>query len=152
MVIVTRSLLQVDSVVVVLEHFGIAQLKRDSERPSGSERTIRVERVAQVVLLQARSQASGTVRTDGDYRKAELGQLRFDFAQLSELRIAIGSPAPAVEDEQGTGIPHCFRKIDGRTSNGVNRRRGHRRSRCQRLDRLCARIGQIRRPGCAGAQ
>ncbi len=99
MVIVPRRFLQVDSVVGVLEHFGIAQLKRDSERPGRAERTIRVERVAQVVLLQAGGQGSGTVRTDGDDRKAELGQLRFDLAQLSELRIAVGSPAPAVEDE-----------------------------------------------------
>jgi hypothetical protein len=104
-------------------------LKRDSERASSRERTVGVERVAEVVRLQALLEFGALVCADGDDRKAQLREFGFDLAQLAELRIAIGSPAAAIEDEQRAGFADEFRKVNGRSIHRVYARRGYGRAR-----------------------
>ena len=95
-----RCRFEVDSVLQIHLDLVIVELKRDSQRASGRERAIRIERIAEVVRLSTFLKLGGLVRADRDDRETQLRQLVFDLAQLAELRIAIGSPAAAVEDEQ----------------------------------------------------
>jgi len=95
---------EVDSVIQILLHIVVAELKSDSEGARGRERAVGVERVAEVAFLQAAPEPRGLVRADRDDGKPERRELGFDLAQLTELRIAVGSPAAAVEDEQRTRI------------------------------------------------
>jgi hypothetical protein len=95
----TRCRFEVDSVFPIFLDLVIAELKCDSKRTGGRERAIRIERVTEAVRLQALLEFEGLVGADGDDRKTQRCEFGFDLAQLTELRIAIGSPAAAVEDE-----------------------------------------------------
>ncbi len=99
---------EVNPILEVHADIVIAELERDSKCASRRERTIRIERVPKAVRLSTFLELGRLVRTDCDDRKAQLRQLGFDLAQLTELRIAIGSPAAAVEDEQLTGLAGEF--------------------------------------------
>jgi hypothetical protein len=98
-VIATGRLLQVDPVLLVCADIGITELERDPECSGCRERGVGVERVTELVLLQAIRQLCGSVRADCDDGKSELGELGLDLAQLTELRGAVGSPAAAIENE-----------------------------------------------------
>jgi hypothetical protein len=128
-VFLTRCRLEVDPVLQVHLHLVIVELKRDSERASSRERTVGVERVAEVVRLQALLEFGALVCADGDDRKAQRREFGFDLAQLAELRIAIGSPAAAIEDEQRAGFADEFRKVNGRSIHRVYAHRGYGRAR-----------------------
>ena len=121
----TRCRFQVDPVVEVLLYVVIAELKRNAERARGGQRTVRVERVAEVLRLPTLFEPGRSIGADRDDRKPELRELVFDLAQLAELRIAIGSPAAAVEDEQRTGSTDEFREICGRSVHGADADRRH---------------------------
>ncbi len=108
MVIATGSLLEVDPVIQVFTDLGIAHLKDDPERAGRCEGGVGVERVTQLVLFQAIGQLRGTVCADRNDRKTQLRELRLQLAQLTELRCAIRSPAPAIEDEQRTPVAQDF--------------------------------------------
>ena len=125
----TRCLLEVDPVLQVHADVVIAELKRDAERASSRERTVGVERVAEVVRLQALLEFGALVCADGDDRKTQRREFGFDLAQLAELRIAIGSPAAAIEDEQRAGFADEFRKVNGRSIHRVYAHRGYGRAR-----------------------
>ena len=106
---------EIDPVFQIHLDLIVVELKCDSKRASGRERTVGVERVAEVVRLQALLELGALVCADGDDRKTQRREFGFDLAQLPELRIAIGSPAAAVEDEQRTGVTDEFRKVSGRS-------------------------------------
>ena len=125
----TRCRFEIDPVLQVHLDLVIAELKRDSERASSRERTVGVERVAEVVRLQALLEFGALVCADGDDWETQLRQLVFDLAQLTELRIAIGSPAAAIEDEQRAGFADEFRKVNGRSIHRVYAHRGYGRAR-----------------------
>ncbi len=139
-----RCRFEVDPVFQVLADLVIAELKRDSERASGRERTIGVERVAEVGRLQALLEFGGLLCADGDDRKTQCRELGFDLAQLAELRIAIRSPAAAIEDQQRTGFADEFRKVDDRSVHRANAHRRHGRARLQGLGGLCVRVDVVR--------
>jgi hypothetical protein len=88
------------------------ELKSDAEGSCRVELTIRIERVAEAFRLATLDELDRTIRTDSDHGKAELLQLCLDLSQLTELRIAIGSPAAAIEDEQRASLAEPSRKID----------------------------------------
>ena len=111
----TRCRFEIDAVVQVLPDIIVTELKRDAERASGRESAVRIESVAEVVRLPALFELGRPVGADRNHRKSQLRQLVSDFAQLTELRIAIGSPAAAVEDEQRTGVTDELRKVSGRS-------------------------------------
>jgi hypothetical protein len=118
-------------------------LKRDAERASSREGTVGVERVAEVVRLQALLKFGALVRADRDDRKAQRREFGLDLAQLTELRIAIGSPAAAIEDEQCAGFADEFRKVNGRSIHRVYAHRGYGRARLQGLGGFCARVDGV---------
>jgi len=147
-VFLTRRLLEVDSVFQVHADLFIAELERDSERAGGQQRTVGVELVAEVARFQALLEFGDLVCADGDDRKSQRCQFGFDLAQLTELRIAIGSPAAAVEDEQRAGFADEFREVDARSVQREDVHRGHGCARLQRPSGLCVRVDGV----CRGCQ
>ena len=99
-VAVSRCRLQVDAEARVPGHVGVVELIDDSEGACRCERAVGVEGVAEVVLLAALHELRGLIGADGDHRKPESRELRLQLAQLAELRVAVGSPTAAVEDQQ----------------------------------------------------
>ncbi len=87
-------------------------LECDSERACSSHRVVRVEVVAETLDLQAPRQLLGSVRAERNHREAQRRELGLDLAQLAELRVAVGSPAAAVEDQQRAGALHEFSQVD----------------------------------------
>ena len=144
----TRCRFEVDAVFQVHPNIVIVELKCDSKRASGQERAVGEERVAKVVCLQALLETGALVWTDGDNRKTQRRELGFDLAQLTELRIAIGSPATAVEDEQCTGFAGEFRKVDGCPVQRADAHRRHGRARLQGLGGFCVWVDGV----CCGCQ
>ena len=145
MVFLTRHRFEVDPVFEVPANLVIAELERDSECASGRERTIGVEPVAEALRLPALLEFGGLVCADGDDRKTQCREFGFDLAQLAELRVAIGSPAAAIEDEQRTRFVEEFRKVDDRSVQGLDAHRRHGRARLQGLGGLWVRTGAVRR-------
>ena len=143
-VFLPRCGFEVDAVLQIHLDVVIAELKRDSECARGCEGAIRIERISEIVRLSTFLEFGGLVWTDRDDRESQRLQLVFDLAQLAELRIAVGSPAAAVEDEQRTGLAEEFGKVDGRSIHRADAHRRYGRARLQRLGRLCARVYRVR--------
>ncbi len=111
-VFLTRCRFEVDPVLQIHLDLVIVELKRNSKRASGRERAIRIQPIPKAVRLSTFLEFGGLVCADRDDRETQLRQLVFDLAQLAELRIAIGSPAAAVEDEQRAAMAHQLHEID----------------------------------------
>ena len=119
MVALTGGRLEIDPVSPVLRHLRVVELEDDPERARGRERAVGVEAVAEISRLQALRQPGRAVGADGDYRKTQLRELGRCFAQLTELRVAVGSPAAPVEDEKRPAVVQHLREIDGIAAHGV---------------------------------
>ncbi len=142
-VFLARCRFEVDTVFQIHADVVVAELKCDSKRASGRERAVGVERVAEVGRLQTLMEFGGLVCADGNNRKTQCREFGFDLAQLTELRIAIGSPAAAVEDEQRAGFAGELRKVDGRSVYRADAHRRHGRARLQGLSGLCVRVDGV---------
>jgi hypothetical protein len=65
--------------------------------------------------------------------KAEGRELGFDFAQLTELRVAVGSPAAAIENQQRPFLSHRPGEFDRFALYGRQIHRGNPSTGRQRL-------------------
>jgi len=103
---------EVDSVLQVFGDIAVTHLIRDAEGARRRKRSIRVEGVAEPLRFQALLQLRGSVGADGDDGKAQGGEFRFDLAQLAELRVAVGSPTAAVENDEGAVLANHLSEVD----------------------------------------
>ena len=112
MVLFARGVFDVHAESLQSTDLGIIELKHDSERTRSRQRAIGVERVTEIFDRKTVDHLGWAIGTHCDDREAESRQLLLDFAQLAELRIAIGSPASAIEDDQRPVIQDHFGEID----------------------------------------
>jgi hypothetical protein len=118
-------------------------LEDDSEGPRGREGAVGVERVVEALRLHTLPQGFGAVGADRDDGEAELCQLRFDLAQLSELRRAVGSPTSSIEDKQCALIAKDFRQVDRLSIERLDAHGGNRASRLQGFDSFGVRVNAV---------
>lgn len=148
-----RGLTEVDTEALVPAPGVLIELKGDAECASSLESTVGVQGIPEPLGLTALDQLFRPIRADRDDRKPERGQLVLDFTQLPELRIAIGSPTAAIEDEQRTAIPHERRDVDPRTFDRTHHRARHIRSHGEGPNGLRIGIHRVRLDGdriCTG--
>lgn len=119
----SRCFLEIDSKRPQLRDTKLVDLKRDAVRPRRVEGTVGIERIAKVLHLEACRHFLRSVGANRDYGKAKGQQLFFDFAQLTQLRIAVGSPTAAIENQQRSVFSKLACQIDRFARHGLYARR-----------------------------
>jgi hypothetical protein len=115
-------ILEIDPVLGVLGDVRVIELIDDPESASDVESTVRVERVAEPLDFEALLELLGSVGAQRNDLEPERRQLRLDLAQLTELRVAIRSPATAVEDEERATFADRRLEVHRFSENGLNNR------------------------------
>ena len=85
----------------------------------------------------------GAIGADGYDLEAEGREPALDFAQLAELRVAVGSPASAIKDEQRPTFAHRPSEIDRLAVNGRQTRHWNPSAGRQRLHLFGCRVDAL---------
>jgi hypothetical protein len=127
--------LEVDRVLPVLLDGGVVDAERDAERDGGAALGVGVEPPTETVTVDRLAQLLGSICRQRDDLIAQRLDLAFDLAQLPELRVAVGSPAAAIEDQERRLASDDRAEVRRGTVDARHRRRGDFRPQQERPDR-----------------
>jgi hypothetical protein len=130
-----RGSLEIDRVLLVLLDGGVVDAEGDAEREGGVGLGVGEELPVEVMPIDRLAELLRTIRGQGDDLVAERPDLAFDLAQLPELRVAVRSPAAAVEQQKRGLAGHDRAQVGCFAVERLDLRRGDLGAEQQRPDR-----------------
>jgi hypothetical protein len=130
-----RGRLEIDRVLLVLLDGGVVDAEGDAEREGRVGLGVGEELPVEVMPIDRLAELLRAIRGEGDDLVAQRPDLAFDLAQLPELRVAVGSPAAAVEQHQRGFAGNDRAQVGGFAVERLDLRRGDLGAEQQRPDR-----------------
>jgi len=101
--LLSRGLFQIDSVVLELLQRSFIYLVGKAEGQRGSHATIGQQRTPKLVLFAGFAHVRGPIWGNTDELEAHFVNLGLNVSQLTQLLVAVWSPASTVKNQRGRG-------------------------------------------------